>query len=279
MAQKYQVLCASVTIETGVNDTIVFYEPNGATSTRQTATIDPGTYYVYQDYNDGGTTDNLLYAVVDALDTASPNTYAYIITYGLRYGVDHTGVMVTIYNNTDDFRLDGSDSGCTFDLAWIGLTSGADTGQVGGIFSTISPSLTFISSQPRVLIDPGHWEAEVHQHIAADGTRHTFRAADVREHRRVRFENIERGRVFIEANSADPYRPFESWWKVARDGRPVRLYETEASSSTTLPDLTSSELVGTYLLTEESCARLDPDRPSNAVDLYAWDLMFAEYIA
>jgi len=209
------------------------------------------------------------------IDT-SGNGYTYTLSYSLRSAVNHTGTMFTIYNDTDNFRIDGSDAGCTFDVSLIGLTVGADTGSTGGIFSALSTPSTFISSQPRVRIDPGPFEKDVHQHIAADASRYTFTASDVREMRRLRFENIERGRTFSEANSADPNRAFEAFWKYANDGRLVRLYEAEEASSGLLPDLTSSELTGTYVLDEDTCRRFEPDRPSAAVDLYGWDVTLAE---
>ena len=279
MSAKYPVLCSALEVVAGVNDQIVLYEPNGASPGKQTATVAAGTYYVYQDDDGGEAANNLLTAVVTAIDTASGTTgngYAYSWSLTLRQEVDHTSTVFSATSDTDNFRIDASDADCTFPVELIGLEAGADTGSVSDIVSSLSSALTWVSSQPRARIDPGGWERDVHQHVAADGSRHTFTASDVREMRRLRLENIERGRVFEAANSADPGRAFEAWWRLASDGRLVRLYEVEPSSATLLPDLTSSELVGTYVLTQDSCTGFDPRRPDDAVALYSWDLMLAK---
>lgn len=262
MATEYQAFTSAVEILTGVNDEIDFIEGG----TPATATLTKGTYYLY---GDGSVSDDLSKAIVDAMDAASPGALTYLVnvTFNVFESVKPSSTLITTTIGAASIQVLGTG---TFDLEIIGHLNGTPTTTATAIISTRSCSRSWVSNQPSARgLDAGPFERNVMEHVTPDGTSYHFAAGDNFDFRAVEFQYTQDQRTFSQYLSAN--YSFEEFWKIANDGRKLKLFQQVASTLTgAIPFLGSSSLVGVYTFTGDSLARFAPERIQPGLAAFSW---------
>lgn len=280
MATEYPVLCSVVTIVAGAN-VIRFSEDGGADVFD--VTVLPGAYFVD---GDDAVTDSLLYAFKIALDSASSSSGS-SLTYGVSYAAKTTPGAVTGTVTIDasasaDSNILGTHPNTTFPLHLLGFVDGADAGDADPLVAPNSPSPNWVSNQPAIKPDPQPPTQEgVSEHFTAGGQSYVFvNGADV-DMWTEELEHISDDRTWTaRALAADPYRSFETFWRLVKDGRRIRLYHRAMSSTAgSLETLTSAYLRGTYVLTGDALRQMPAPAEVEASRLFAFRVPLREYKA
>lgn len=270
---EYPVLLASIVVETGVNDTIIF---NDGTADR-TATITAGTYYVRGDQASG----DLCAAVDTALAAAPSSTVAPTSVDVDTHDVDPDNVSASFA-----IQMDGAwtlkNTG-TLDLTQLGYETAdfpiSSSGGSNEVASTVSLPVVWVSDQPYSSKEPDPRLPGTVQHSTPEGQVYTFTAASRRTDRTLVMDVLHAKRTRRERNTADPQASLEAWWELAADGRLIEFHLQSISSGTVLSALSSSTLVDVYVLDSESIARLPVDLLRLGRLLYRALLKFREYVA
>jgi len=262
MATEYQAFASAIEIFTGVNDEISFIEGG----TPATATITKGTYYFY---GDGSVSDDLSKAIVDAMNAASPGALTYLVnvTFNVFESAKPSSATITTTIGATSIQILGTGS---FDLEIIGHPNGVPTTTATAIISTISCSRSWVSNQPSARgFDAGPFERNVSEHVTPDGTSYHFAAGDNFDFRVIEFQYTQDQRTFSQYLNEN--YSFEEFWKIANDGRRVKLFQQTASTLTgAIPFLGSSSLIGTYTMMGDSLTRFDPQRIQPGLAAFSW---------
>ena len=256
---KFWALAGAVTIETG-NNTIKFKEDGGAT---RTATVAAGTYYV-----DGqGDAGDLLAAIATAMDAAGALGRSYALAYTGKVNSGAVTGAVTVTTSAGTVQLIAAST--TFDMGLIGFPT-VDSAVAASLTSSLSPSTTWTPDQPIVDLDPAQDVSKTFQTMTPSGKSYVAKLGESQELYDLAFEVIEGQRVWTwqaEAE-ADSARSFQSWRRLAIDGRPVRVYKLDETAGD-LAAATAADLLGVYVLHGDILSRLPkakhPDS-SNAFD-------------
>lgn len=271
-APRYPVLLAAVEIVEGVNDTLSYVaHPSESDGT---LTIPPGTYYLRGD----GASDDLLAGLFTA--------FAGFMTGAVRFGVDAGAPSGVVELEIDDaaFANDTSlelTAESTFDVGLLGMTfpvlfnKASDPPRVAN--SESSPSCVWVSNEPYTSIetDPS---VEATQHRTPAGKVYTFIASDEFHERDLVMDLVAAARARRERNPEDPAATLESWWALARDGRPLEFHLQSIASGSTLDALSSSTLIGRYVLGLESIRRPPVTLRELAQALYTARLKLLGYV-
>lgn len=264
MTTEYQPFASIVEISTGVNDEIDFTE-GGVPAT---AAITKGFYYLY---GNGAVSDDLNKAIADAMTLISPGalTYSSSVAFNVFESVKPSSTFITTAAGITNIQILSTG---TFDLEIIGHPAGSPTATGTGITSTISCSRSWVSNQPSsVGFDAGPFERNTFEHATPDGTTYHFSAGDNFEFRGVGHQYVQDQRTF--ASYLNENYSFEEFWKIANDGRKIRVFQQVASTvSGAIPFLGSSALVGEYTLTGDSLTRFNPQRVQPGLAAFGWSI-------
>lgn len=235
---SHSYFAAAIVIDS-TNGDIVFAEGGGDL----TATVTPGTYYLYS----AGESDDLSAAVASALAAAGGNTYGSAVT--ISADKDDQAVVTRIAAD-GSFELKWSDSGTTFDPTFLGFTS-TNTGSGTGHDSPNSSPWVWVPENEASVDEDDEDADEIIQTVTRGGVVQTFVASDVLVRRRMAFPLIDGSRVKPSRTSFVGQTWVEFRRKV-RDGRAIRLYQSE-----TIASISSSNLSGTYVLTGSALSEVE----------------------
>lgn len=270
-APRYPVLLAAVEIVEGVNDTIR-YSDGG----EYEATVAPGTYFLRGD----GEEDDLLAAIVDALNESDTSSgFGGDCVGTLASSIDASAQAATVTLSAlgpSGYALLGTG---TFDLSLLGLEATPDlAGEEGPDWSSArSPSCVWVSNEPYTSMEPDP-SIEGEQHRTPAGQVYTFLSSSQRNDRDLVMELLAAERALRERNTSDPAASLEAWWELARDGRPLEYHLQSIGSGTTLSALSSSSLIGRYVLGIESIRRVPVELRELAQMLYTARLRLLGYV-
>jgi hypothetical protein len=268
MSVHYPCLLAAVVID-DANDTIKVIR-----SDPTTATIAHGTYFLRGD----GAADDLALALQDALDDNAGDNNTYTVAVSTRAEGVLGVVTITRATGVGFFTIDGSDAGTTFDLALIGLTPTAHADVGGVVTSALSPAALWVGNEPAARSDPT-FEAVGRQVRMTNGQVRTFDRGGPYDLREVELAFVDAERTLVEATPTDEARAFQSFWRLARDGRAVEFHELEIAATPVLEDMDSTTLVDTYVLDETASSAFRPRRFDPGLALYGWALGLRGYVA
>lgn len=278
MTTKWAVLAAQLTIVDGEN-VIKFKEYNTGTPTATlTATVTPGTYYLY---SDGSEADCLTKAIKDALEAAVGGTHTFDVSYrGQNDPASNTNGYVRIADEVDEFQL--IDTGTTFPLSVIGYVENADLPAGASsvdLFSTLSPPYTWVSNQP--VIEPLHddLEGDAVQHRTVEGQAHTFVTSEPIKVWRMAFELIAEDRCKPAHDATDPARAFHQWWRLARRGVPFLFLQQDEFSTGLLNLMDSGDVVDTCVLGPDAVAKCPHMTMVDDSRLYDFVVPWQEHVA
>ena len=266
---KFVALLGSVEV-TSANNTVIINE--GASDL--TATIASGTYYLKGD----GSADDLAQAIEDALNAAGAFTYV----VALEYTTDPT-----LSGKTASNVVISTSPANTFALKWgAGLFDGELLGYAGtnlsGATSYTAPSsaqLSWVSTEPVHSREPDP-ESDVAQHVTPDGQTYTFRSGGPRTRRTITFSVVDERRVLKERNTADEAETYEKWWERYQLGYPLQVHLVAESSAGYLSGPSSSTLLETMVLDEESCkAIVGKQRREDGQAYYSWRVGLRGYVS
>lgn len=279
----FPVLAARVTIDS-TNNVIRVTEDSGAATFD--CTLAAGDYYLAEDDT---LTGSLLKALKDALDAgslASGGVYTYGLTWQAQIEAGVVSGRLTITTTGTNVSILGDHANTTFDVTTIGLLP-ATTGPVpsGYVFEQLSPWANWVPGREmmELLHDPQRGAAVMHE--TRGGQTYVYRKGAIVKRRTDIFEHLdeERVRTNLAAGSlfALEYSALERWWeKTVKDGRPFRLYHVEESATEyVLDELTSGDMLGTYVLEAEHYETPPPWQMMNDARLYAVTIKSREYKA
>jgi len=264
MAVEYQPLAAAVIIKAGVNDSLDFKEGGIAA----TATIAPGTYYFF---GVGTVSDDLSTALKAAIEATSPGVRIYTVLAAYNIFISNfpciSGMGITVGAPTT-FQIMGTS---TFDIEILGHPGGVDTAGSISLQSTIGCSHSWVSNQPAAIVDAGPYSRNVIEHVTPEGGAYHFAAGDNLDFRNLSFEFVDKDRTF--SGSTPENKSFEEFWKIANDGRKIRVFQQVASTfSGAVTILGSSASLGDYTMTGGGLTDFAPARPVAGLPAYAWPL-------
>lgn len=279
--RPYVVLQGSVEIVAGENDVIIV-DDGGADLT---ATVAPGIYLCKGD----GDADDLLQAVVDALDAASARTWGF--TFVAKIDPENPGIEVT-FTSSASSTLQWTDGSTTFpweELGFLGNSTG--TSHPNGM----TPVWCWVADQPMRLNKP-RFDGDTVQQRMGGGQIYSTERGGPWEERDLWFEGIDGIRTLYALASEDSSTmqdSFQTWWELHRDGRHFRLEFARVSSGYTLEARANwaSVVVPTrpgapievgdgynWVLGPESCNAFEPDQPEVGMELYSWRLRIRQYV-
>lgn len=223
-----------------------------------TLTIASGTYYLRGD----GASGDFLAALDTALESHSTTgAFACTVSRNIASASSGCSVTLTLSGGPTSWTINTS-SNTTFDLSWIGMSSGMTAALSLSSTSTVKGCWT--SSEPMSLDDPG-WSSMVRQSQLSGGSVSTHIYGATTKERTYDCDYLYRERVF-ETTSLDT--PHKALGHLMLGGKFER-HDTTVSSGTTLSALSSSTRIGTlWHFAEESCKSLRPSRVDPGLELW-----------
>ncbi len=263
MAADYYVFLKAHTIVAGTKDEIKIYDVGGAKD--NTYTLDAGTYFLRD-----------LMGEID-----SKITWGGFDTAALAFDVDAANPCATFsleFNSNAQLKADATDN---IDLEILGYDSTAapiDDDGANDIDSTLTPNLVWVAPEPPSA-DDLNASARTVQTRTVGGQVRTSDQGGPYDDRALAFIMLDKERVLTVDNSADTAATFQTFWEGIRGGTRFEVHKVAISSGTVLGALSSSTLVGTYVLGADSGSSFRPQRHSPGVALYSFNLTLMEYVA
>lgn len=276
MTITYAILLPEVTISAGVNDTISLVEDSDSPAT---VTIPPGSYFMRGD----AAADDLAGALQTALGSAYVGNNQYTIY--LQFDTSSGGINMSM-------SIERTAGARTFQLQWgtngledmFGFASGNTANNSSAKVATLSSSVAWVSNQPTEKTDE-HFNSVVHQTVMSDGSVRTFQRTSVYDLRDLSFAMVDGDRTLTSLADADSdaNRSFETFWRLARDGRRFEYYEAPIETGTLLPSPITTDdasgYLGRFVLDAPSLQAFRPMRHSPGVALYTWSLATRKYVS
>ncbi len=268
MTLKYGAFLGAIVITTD-NQDVIFDEGGGDL----TATIAVGTYYV----KDDGAADDLLLALTTALDAAGAKTYSASVSH--RASPSVTSSVVTLSADSSGWNLQADDASTTFDCSLLGYSSTTHADVGNDIDSDISPKAVWVPDQPPSE-DVPEVVANISQNRSKSGVVYTTNVGGPYDDRIVRFRHVDENRMLEEVNTSDPTATLESWFDHIDDGRPIQYHKaTVSGANADLASLSSSTLIGTYVMAQRSISRRPWSRPNGRAGIYDLDFNLLGYVS
>lgn len=234
----------------------------GGSPGTSTVYINPGTYYLR---GDGTVGVDLLNAIDTALESHS-TTGTFTCSVSRNIDEASSGCMVTLALSGGPTSWTINTSGTTFDLAWLGMSTGMAAALSHTSTRTVRGCWTF--SEPLSSDDPG-WEGRTTQNELSGGTVSPHNFGYTAKRRSCAVDFLWRTRVAETASLDTPHAALAHLLY----GGAFERHDTLISSGTTLAALSSSTRVGTlWHLSEQSCRDMMPMRVEPGLDL--WGLRF-----
>lgn len=271
----FHVLAAEIVV-TSANNVIRVEEDTAGTPSAFDVELTAGSYWLY---GDGTEANDFCKHLADRLTAESAahgdsNTYtvAYVADVGST-ALQNTGA-VTVTSSGTTINFLGGHANQTFDNQIFGFAN-ATSGPGTSLESALSPTYTWCSNGPAVLIYPSSVSGSVMQHRTQEGQRHTFRNSDTVNMRRLAFSYVEPTRVWLTAGYIG--LSFEAFWDVLLDGKRVQVYKEQIATGTDLDTLGAADLIGTFVLS----APLDTWEPlaDSQIPTFGWEIELATYVS
>jgi len=263
-------------------DVVTIDASNGGVRVREgattaTATIAPGTYSLRGD----GVADDLWKAFITALQaaTASANTYSGGVVFDSDPASPTAEVTFSRATGSDSFQILWADALTTADPAWWGFTDANTALDAADKVSTLSPSSCWVSPCAPERTQPKR-SADAYVIPTNGGRISAGKVGGPWVQWRFDLSFID-GKRFDEAHvPADPDRALSRFWARAIQGAPFEYHLSDESSAaaTTLGGLSSSTLVGTWHLHEDSVSDFEGARFDNATSLWSIQTLFRKRV-
>lgn len=239
-----------------------------------TVNLAESTYYLRGD----GAADDLCKALKDALDAAgATNTY----TVALALSADPSAVsaVVTITQTGGaTFQLLWADAATTALSTWFGFADANTADNTSAKTSTLTPSALWVGDGPHTEHEPKDMAKEFARRSLSGRVRRG-KTGETLKDRTLAVSWVCGARTHdMHASGGDTARCFSVFLDEWRAGSPAELHFVDPSSGFTLAALSSSTSKGKWHVGDEN-ERFDPQRQSNAVQLYSWSLLLWEHVA
>lgn len=239
-----------------------------------TVNLAEGTHYLRGD----GTADDLCKVLKDALDAAgAANTY----TVALALSADPAAVsaVVTITQSGGaTFQLLWADAATTALSTWFGFADADTADSTAAKTSTLTPSALWVGDGPHVEHEPKDKAREFAKRVLSARVRRGKTGTTAKD-RTLAVSWVCGPRTHsMHASGGDVARTFSAFLDEWREGSPAELHFVDPSAGFTLAALSSSTSKGKWHVGDEN-ERFEPQRQSNAVQLYSWSLLLWEHVA
>lgn len=258
MSNEYHLVIPAVTIATGTNDVFAITEGAGSLA----CTIEAGTYYLRGD----ASADDLLEAVLDAINAAGADTYTGTIS-----ALGTTGLVVDIANETDQNTIewgtfDGSDLGFSSNLTLEADFSSDQSPRGAWVSNDLAES---VDQLPRALGS---------QITTVGGQTYTHdRSGTTWTDLRIVWPWILEAYVEpLELVATAQPRTLYACWARWRDGRSLEIHKTTLVAAS----LTTSTLVGRFVLDGSHVQSIRASRQGPGIPYYTSEpLTFRAWVA
>jgi hypothetical protein len=276
LAGHYPVIRRAITITTA-NQGIRFRE--GATTA--TALVAAGVYYLRS--------DSLMAAIVTALQaaTASANTYTWTVTPTTDPAAINAVSTLTRASGADSFQLLGADALTTFPMDAIGFAEVNTALDGSAKVGTVSASGWWVGND-LLAVDEADVMGDVYGDDPSRGGLVVAGAhSDEWLMRRWGVQYVHRARTWREHNPTDHAATWEDFWgRWVRSGTVLELVRSpngagslEEWDTVTSAFTSSPTTIGKWVADKATRLRAGPIRRSAGSPIYAWPLVFQQWVS